>query len=528
MGSVRWALLGAAGMLSALSVPSASGQCENKLLATIGSPPASGASPYFGSGLAFDGATLVVGDYAALKEGAIFVFEGSNATWTHKATLQSGGSTPVGLSESFGEVAAVDGNVIAVGCAGHNGPAGTGSGGAFVFNRSAGTWGGPTALYPADSVGGDHFGQSIALDGDLLAVGCVTKDAGATPYAGAVYVFRKTGGTWSQLAKLHAGDPFTGVDFGNRVEVRGSTIVVGATGVPGFGQFTSGAAYVFEETAPNQWTQTAKLVPPPASGIKGFGASLSMYGDRIAIGSGGGRVLVNRRIGTLWFLESIVQPSDNGANFGFRVDMEADRLAVAAPSQSGQPGAIYVYERDDSTWIERMKVLAPGGTTEDYFPRFLALAGDAMVAGVNAPAVSPRVYVMKSVPNPPPEYGAGCPGTNGLVPTFALDQSYDGCFTPTGNILFNLENAKAPSTAILFFGVQSANLGVSGSCSLLLIPGPLVVGVPTLGISVGGIAFTASIPASTPSLSIYAQAFVSDAGAPLAFSATNGVRITIQ
>src|SRR5215217_4009389 len=82
------------------------------------------------------------------------------------------------------------------------------------------------------------FGQSVALDGNTLVVGasdpsCATGINGNQansdcPGAGAVYVFTRTGDTWSQQAYLKASNTQAGDEFGASVSLSGDTLVVGA------------------------------------------------------------------------------------------------------------------------------------------------------------------------------------------------------------------------------------------------------------------------------------------------------------
>lgn len=123
----------------------------------------------------------------------------------------------------------------------------------------------------------DSFG-SLALSGDTLAVGAANEDSNATGVngnqadnttgnSGAVYVFVRTGTTWSQQAYLKASNTDAGDNFGFSVALSGDTLVVGApreassaTGVNGNQAdntaAASGAAYVFTRTG-TTWTQQA-------------------------------------------------------------------------------------------------------------------------------------------------------------------------------------------------------------------------------------------------------------------------------
>jgi hypothetical protein len=238
----------------------------------------------FGSSIALSGDTLAVGANFQGGSGAVYVFIHANGIWKQEAFL-----------ESVGAFVAVSGDDLAVGAPSRSGS--NGGGAVSVFTRSSGTWtqqahlkapdGGITE-YPKDfSCGsfippdgfsiqfGDNFGASVALSGETLVVGAPNESSSATGgeadnsaiFAGAVYVFTRTSGTWSQELFLKAsnadggctwsgtGIPTYGGDtFGQSVALSGGAIAVGAPGEDSSatGGETdnsadgAGAAYVFE------------------------------------------------------------------------------------------------------------------------------------------------------------------------------------------------------------------------------------------------------------------------------------------
>ena len=113
------------------------------------------------------------------------------------------------------------------------------SGAVYVFTRSGGTWSQQAYLKASNTGAGDRFGRSAALSGNTLAVGAIGEDSSATGLggspsnnsageSGAVYVFTRSGGAWSQLAYLKASN--TGADdwFGRSVSLSGERLAVGA------------------------------------------------------------------------------------------------------------------------------------------------------------------------------------------------------------------------------------------------------------------------------------------------------------
>lgn len=119
-------------------------------------------------------------------------------------------------------------------------------------------------LTAADGAAGDVLGFNVALSGDTLAVTAGGDDIGSNINQGSVYIFVRSGTTWSQQAKLVANDG-EGLDlfgvsdaFGTWVDISGDTLVVGARADNVGGNLDQGAAYIFVRSG-TTWTQQAKL-----------------------------------------------------------------------------------------------------------------------------------------------------------------------------------------------------------------------------------------------------------------------------
>jgi hypothetical protein len=137
-----------------------------------------------------------------------------------------------------------------------------------VFTRTGGIWT-QQAYLKASNAGADkNFGGSVAIVGDIVAVGSRLEDSNATgingnqgnntaPDSGAVYLFTRSNGVWTQQAYLKASNADAGDQFGLSVAMSGNSLVVGADheasnaiGVNGNqadnSAPNSGAVYVFQ------------------------------------------------------------------------------------------------------------------------------------------------------------------------------------------------------------------------------------------------------------------------------------------
>jgi hypothetical protein len=266
------------------------------------------------------------------------------------------------------------------------------AGAVYVFTRSGDTWVQQAYVKASNTGSGDHFGNAVALsaDGNTLAVAACWESSSATgvngnqadnaiPQAGAVYIFTRSGRTWTQQAYFKAsntgragvGDlPGEGDQFGFSLAMSGDghTVVVGAptedasaAGIhsnPYDDSFNSaGAVYVFARTG-STWAQQAYLKADASTNTGlgdqfGYSVSVSADGNTLAVGvydeSGSGRTInapVNRarggsgavyifaRRGTVWTREGYLKTwnAEGGDSWGTAVALSADgdTLAVGA------------------------------------------------------------------------------------------------------------------------------------------------------------------------------------------------------
>jgi hypothetical protein len=406
--------------------------------------------------LSADGSTLAVGGDASDHAGAVYVFRRRGTRWIEQAYLRA--SNP-DVGDRFGASVALsaDGSTLAVG-AFLESSAATGVGGdqaddsavaagaAYVFTRRGVRWTQQAYLKASNADGGDGFGQSIALsaDGSTLAVAAPGEASAATgvggdqadnsvPGAGAVYVFARSGTTWTQQAYVKASstDPFD--DFGTSVALSGdgSTLAVGAfaedsaaIGIDGDPADDSaslaGAVHVFARTGA-AWSQQAYVKASNTDEGDGFGYSvaLSADGSTLAVGAFGesaagadpaddsapwaGAVYVFTRCDTTWRQQAYVKAAhvDAGDSFGASVALSDDGsiLAVGAEGEDSaatgvggdplddsatQAGAAYLFTRGAAGWTQQAYVKASNTDAFDFFGARIALSGDGSTLAVGA------------------------------------------------------------------------------------------------------------------------------------------------
>lgn len=151
-----------------------------------------------------------------------------------------------------------------------------GAGAVWVWTRAGGVWTEEAKLVGTGAAGNAHQGISVALsgDGNTALVGGFMDHAGA----GAVWVWTRRGGVWTQQgAKLVGTGAVGGAYQGYSVALStdGNTAVVGGYNDDG----GVGAVWVWSRTG-EVWTQQGnKLVGASAAGIAHQGYSVALSGD---------------------------------------------------------------------------------------------------------------------------------------------------------------------------------------------------------------------------------------------------------
>ena len=310
--------------------------------------------------------------------------------WSLTTQQQKIQSSDIQANDNFGYSVAISGDTAVVG-AHYEDTGGTSAGAAYVFTRSGTTWTQQQKIQATDKQAGDFFGYSVAIDGDTAVVGAQAEETGATD-AGSVYIFTRSGTTWTQQQKIQASDKEASDLFGHSVSIDGDTVVVGANGED-TGGANAGAAYVFTRSG-TTWTQQQKIQASDLQASDSFGTSVSISGDTVVVGAyredtGGadaGAAYVFTRSGTTWTQQQKIQASDLQASdlFGQSVSISGDTVVVGAYSEDtggSDAGSVYIFTRSGTTWTQQQKIQASDPEAEDTFGNSVSIDGDTVVVG---------------------------------------------------------------------------------------------------------------------------------------------------
>lgn len=311
------------------------------------------------------------------SSGAVYLFSRQASGWAQRAYVKASNA---GSVDGFGTALAFSNGTLAVSApfedsqatgidgAESNGPGGS-QGAVYVFVEANGNWQQQAYVKATNTDAIDLFGSSVALDGDILAVGAPWEDGAATSVdgdqssnaamnSGAAYVYERIGAVWQPLAYLKADNAEAEDELGAALAVSGELIAVGAPGESSNdgsaadpsnnAAHEAGAAYVFARAGAS-YQQVAYLKASNPHADARFGAKLALQGNVLAVSAVG---------------EGTLGGDGSGSN-----------------ELRPESGAVYVFERTNDAWAQTAYLKAPVVSESAYFGAALALSGDTLVIG---------------------------------------------------------------------------------------------------------------------------------------------------
>jgi hypothetical protein len=352
----------------------------------------------FGSGVAFDGRTIAVSDASHLtgtdSTGAVEPFEqDGSGRWQPVQVLRASDAADDAI---FGNSLSMEAGILAVGAFRDTNARGFKAGAVYVFRREAdGTWTEEAKIVDPTGEARAFFGRSVALRGDVLAVGAHGESFGRDSDVGTASIFRRFApGDWRREVKLECPDPMREAWFGSAVAIDGDLLVVGASR-HSRAAADAGQAFAYERSAGRWWFRQAILSDDPAAEAR-FGFAVALSGDLLLVseldsdftGSRQGGVHSFQWTGTTWTPESVLRPRVPAIErrFGQAVSFDGRRAVVgslAGVASTIEANAVRVFERTGpGAWTET-HALDPAGRADTWpwFGESVAHAGDVVVVG---------------------------------------------------------------------------------------------------------------------------------------------------
>ena len=343
--------------------------------------------------------------------GAAWVFTQSNGVWSQQGIKLVGtgavGNAQQGISVALSD----DGNTAIVGGPDDNSSAGNNSsaGAAWVFTRNArGVWTQQgSKLVGTGAVGNAQQGISVALSGDGNTA--IVGGPGDNSHAGAAWVFTRSGGVWTQHGSKLVGTGGVGAAQGWSVALseHGDTALVGGPG----DNSHAGAVWVFHRNDGVWSQQGSKLIGTGAVGNaqQGISVALSDDGDTAIVGGYGdnanaGAAWVFTRSGGVWTQQGskLIGTGAVGAAFqGASVTLSGDgnTVMVGGYGDNANAGAAWVFTQSGGVWTQQgSKLVGTGAAAAAFQGASVALSDDGNTAvvggyGDNANAGAAWVFV---------------------------------------------------------------------------------------------------------------------------------------
>jgi hypothetical protein len=372
---------------------------------------------HFGGAVAVSGDILAVGvpladrvTPAIVDSGAVdlFRFNPVSYSWTYVKRVQAS----VGfVNAHFGASLQLEAGRLVIGAPG-DATNNIGDGAVYVFERDQGgtdNWGQVAKIIAPALQNAAFFGQSIALDGDIILVGEPNRDGAAGANQGAAYITRRAAnGTWGAAQAMTGFVPNAGARLGAAVQLEGQRAIIGVPrgnlpANPSESGLVSVQDFTLDDAGLISGISTVNLTDFAPTINARFGAGLAYANGTLAVGctqkfgaTGGyeGSVQIQRYFpGLGWFFIKELfdpNPTANG-NFGAILALSGDTLLVGAPaaySTGGSPipnvGHVRVYERNAGgadAWGCVERLLPYIGEDDAVFGSAVALNGDVLVIG---------------------------------------------------------------------------------------------------------------------------------------------------
>jgi hypothetical protein len=254
--------------------------------------------------------------------------------WAQEAALDPAVADPVAL---FGCAVAISGDTIAVGAKRSlDGKPGA----VHVFVRTAGAWTEQATLVASDGGADDQFGSDVSLSGDTLAASA--PHFSDPPHDGRhPTVFRRSGTAWTQDSPLALVGPTEQIIS---VSVSGTTLLAGDNGTDTVHVLASNAG---------GWTDEAFLQPSPGFNL---GYSVAVAGDLVVVGGigiddaqggtkPGNAYAYGHRTGGFSLPLALPYPESlSSTEFGHPVAVSGTTVVVGAAGLGTYPGAVFVFD----------------------------------------------------------------------------------------------------------------------------------------------------------------------------------------
>jgi hypothetical protein len=351
----------------------------------------------FGFELSADGERVAMSSFNNYL-GRVYIYRQLPTLWLLEAQLFEG--------YYFGMSLALEGNLLAVGTPSLSDVCGqVFYGHVSIFRRDGTIWGSDSAIEAPVPAPTENFGWSLSLSNGRLAVGAPRRDCYANAPVGAVYVYAWTGGSWMMEAKLTPSDGAVAEVFGEYVALEGDLLAVGAPRADHSGLNDAGIVYIFRHDG-TSWMEEETLMPKDPDENDNFGIDVGLTGVRVIAGAWGddeggpqaGAAYIFRREETGWVQEAKLFAFEPalGDFFGAAPGIHGPFAVVGATRadilSEADTGAAFVFRRNGTTWTPYTRLTANNPSTDDYFGSEIRVSNQSVAVAALGRMVSGVMY----------------------------------------------------------------------------------------------------------------------------------------
>jgi hypothetical protein len=351
--------------------------------------------------MSFNGETIVfggIGHNNLTLLGGVWIFIKIKGIWTQQAGPLWDNTSPSADSQGFSVAISSNGNYVAFGGPSDDG-SDVGKGAVYVYNRTGNTWSeqsGP--LIPPRAGANTHIGRSVSMNsaGNILLVGAEGIIYSSSVTGGHVWVYYRDGEDWA-LLQGPLRPPGTLVKFGWASAISGD----GTVFVVGDPEFNSTGAIWIYEIQSGSWVLNAGPLTSPTSmgGNSNQGISVCISGDGRTVATGSsldyntrGAVYVYNKPDTTWVLQAgplVGSASTSTSQQGTSVSMASDgnTLVVGGSGNNGNMGAVWTFRRTNNIWTQVGTQLSVSIDEPIKFGKSVSISANGENVLVGAPEV---------------------------------------------------------------------------------------------------------------------------------------------
>lgn len=386
----------------------------------------------------------------AISRQGLAIKEASTPTSNQQAAVLKKSPDDLQLEASFGQQLAIDGDYAAVtsNVFGSRNDNEAKMGNVYFYQKSAtGAWDQKQKIsYPL----GEGSGLRVALMGNKAIVGSPWAFSNPSSNSGLVVIYERNDlGVWIEKARV-TGEP--NELFGVSVAISGDIAVVGAP-TNSASAHHAGVVYVFERSNSGEWSKKTVLKPTEAKYGIGFGSSVSLSKDLLAVGAPGdfdgdldfstwgyepylhGSITIFESLGGTWSNTAKIGPKElpAGKRIGASIAASNNTVVIGVPG-----GSVLVYNRTQNGTWQKNALLTPDDTSKySEFGTSVAISGN-------------RIFIGDPVENRP---GLDMRGTRtdrigGVGAAYLFEMSADGKWTKRSKTLGTADGRYGSKVAI--------------------------------------------------------------------------------